>query len=37
QTSKWRLPYAFMNNFLAFDTERQSVSPDETSRGLALM
>ncbi|KFQ89754.1 hypothetical protein N337_09707, partial [Phoenicopterus ruber ruber] len=37
QTSKSRLHCAFMNNFLAFETERQSVSPDETDRGLALL
>ncbi|KFP99722.1 hypothetical protein N329_09747, partial [Haliaeetus albicilla] len=37
QTSKSRLHCAFMNNFLAFETERQSVRPDETSMGLALL
>ncbi|KFP08248.1 hypothetical protein N300_04309, partial [Calypte anna] len=37
QTSKSRLHCAFMSNFLAFETERQSVSPDETGRSLALL
>ncbi|KFQ14300.1 hypothetical protein N330_12489, partial [Leptosomus discolor] len=37
QTSKSRLRCAFMNNFLAFETERQSISPDETGRGLTLL
>lgn len=26
-----------MNNLLAFETERQSIRPDETSMGLALL
>ncbi|KFV68569.1 hypothetical protein N307_12031, partial [Dryobates pubescens] len=37
QTSKSRLHCASMNHFLDFETERQSISPDETGRGLALV
>ncbi|KFQ99567.1 hypothetical protein N306_11172, partial [Opisthocomus hoazin] len=37
QISKSRSHCAFMNNFIAFETERQSVSPNETGRGLALL
>ncbi|KGL80182.1 hypothetical protein N309_07865, partial [Tinamus guttatus] len=36
QISKSRLRCAFMNNFTAFETERQSISPNETGTGLAL-
>ncbi|KFV43647.1 hypothetical protein N341_07021, partial [Tyto alba] len=37
QTSRSRLHCAFTKSFLAFETERQSVSPDKTGRGLALL
>ncbi|KGL77288.1 hypothetical protein N309_06358, partial [Tinamus guttatus] len=37
QTSKSRLCCAFTKILIAFETERQSISPNETGRGLALV
>ncbi|KFO54090.1 hypothetical protein N302_02464, partial [Corvus brachyrhynchos] len=37
QVSKSRLHCAFMKNFLAFETEKQTISIGEKGRGLALL